>query len=105
MSYRKRLRGSRKFNERLARARQTRTQNRLELPAPNYPRELPKLRRRVTVEDYDCGEVVRHEIELYRSNRIDCYKICVDGKPLSGRFGWARVLELVRKAFIRVSAD
>ena len=102
MSYRKRLYGSKKFNERLKNARRTRLQNRLELPDQHYPVEIPKLRRRVVVEDYDFGEVVRHEILLYRSNRIDCYKVCVDGNLIANRLGWARGLEMIRKAFVRV---
>ncbi len=101
--YRKRIQGSKKFNERLARARATRLQNRLELPEIDYPRELPELRRKIIVEDFDGQETIRHEIKLYRSNRIDCYRVSVDGKFLDGKIGWARVLELTRKAFVRIS--
>ena len=102
--YRKRIKGSRKFNGRMERARIERDRRRLEGPAPDYPPELPDLRRRVVVEDYDLGEVVRHEIRLYRSGRVDCYVVEVDGRRLSGRMGWARALGLVRKAFVRVGA-
>lgn len=102
--YRKRLKGSQKYNERLARARQTRVENRLELPERNYPTELPALRRRIVVEDYDFGEAVRHEILLYKTSRIDSYRVVVDGQELQGKFGWARVLELVRKAFLRLTS-
>ena len=102
MVYRKRLRGSQKFNERLDRSRQTRLRNRLELPEKDYPADLPELRRRIVVEDFDLGETVRHEFLLYRSNRIDIYKISVDGQGLTKKLGWARVLELIRKAFVRI---
>ncbi len=102
--FRKRKYGSKKFNERTERARQTRLQNRLELPERGYPIDPPELRRRVIVEDYDCGEIIRHEILLYRSNRVDCYRAVVDGKEIYRRIGWARVLEIVRKAFVRISA-
>jgi hypothetical protein len=101
--YRKRLRGSNKFNERLIRTRLTRLRNRLELPERDYPIELPDLRRRIVVEDYDLGETVRHEILLYKSNRIDCYRAVVDGQEIAGRIGWARILEKIRKAFLRFS--
>lgn len=104
MAYRKLLKGSPKFNERLERTRQTRLQNRLRLPAPGYPPVVPDLRRRIIVEDYDGGETVRHEILLYKSNRIDVYKIFVHGQPLPKNLGWARVLELIRKAFLRLSS-
>lgn len=103
--YRKRLKGSKKFNEAMARARAARERRRLEGPAPDYPPELPLLRRRIFVEDFDFGPPVTHEILLYRSNRVDCYHAEVDGKPLAGRIGWARVVELVRKAFVRVRSD
>ena len=102
--YHKRVKGSRKFNERLARAREERQRRRLEGPAPDYPPRLPHLRRRIVVEDFDFGEAVRHEIRLYRSSRVDCYVVEVDGRRLPGRLGWARVLELIRKAFVRVGA-
>lgn len=107
MSYRKRLYGSRKFNERLERTRATALRNRLELPESNYPYpiELPELRRKIVITDYDFGEPVTHEILLYRSNRRDCYEISVDGQALPGRLGWARVLEKIRKAFVRVSGN
>ncbi len=101
--YRKRIYGSQKFNERLARARATRLQNRLKLPEIDYPRELPELRRRIVVEDFDGQEIVQHEIELYRTNRIDTYRVVIDGLELADRMGWARVLELTRKAFVRIS--
>lgn len=102
--YRKRRGGSRKFNERMARARAAKAAIRLAGPAPEYAPELPPLRRRVIVEDYDLGQAVRHEVAMYRSSRIDCYTLEVDGQQLPGRFGWAKTLELVRKAFIRVGA-
>ena len=101
--YRKRKYGSQRFNERLSRARKTHLQNRRELPERDYPVELPVLRRRILVEDFDFGETVRHEILLYRSNRIDCYRVVVDGQEFEKRLGWAKVLEKIRKAFVRVS--
>ena len=102
--YKKRIKGSHKFNERMERARAERERRRLAAPAPERPPELPHLRRRVVVEDFDFGDVVRHEIRLYRSSRADCYVVEVDGRRLLGRMGWARALELVRKAFVRVRA-
>ena len=74
----------------------------MESQAPEYPRELPLIRRRVVVEDYDVGQVVRHEFTLARSSRVDCYEVSVDGQRL-GRMGWARALVLIRKAFLRLS--
>ena len=102
--YRQRFKGSQKFNERMARWREAKERIRLEGPAPHYAPDPPEIRRRVVIEDYDFGEVVRHEIILHRSNRIDCYRVEVDGRRLSQRMGWSSVLELIRKAFVRVGS-
>lgn len=102
--YKKRTSGSRKYNERMARARAAKERLRLEGEAPDYPPLLPLIRRRIIVEDYDHGDIVRHEFVLQRSNRIDCYYLDVDGVRLPGRYGWARILSLLRKAFPRTSS-
>jgi hypothetical protein len=104
MTFRKRRFGSNKYNAaRVAHSVKVRADKRLTAPQPDYPPILPELRRKIIVEDYDFSEVVRHEILLYRTNRIDCYRVEIDGQELSKRMGWARVLEKIRKAFIRVS--
>lgn len=100
--YRNRTKGSQRFNERMRRWRDAKERIRLESPAPQYPYEPPDIRRRVIVIDYDFGREVRHEFVLLKSNRIDSYRVAVDGKLLKGRMGWAKVLELTRKAFVRV---
>ena len=98
--YRKRINGSKKYNAmRAARLRQI-----AEGPSPNYPSILPELRRRIIIENFDFGEV-RHKIDLYKSNRIDCFRMEVDGVIISERIGWSRVLERTRKAFLRVDAQ
>jgi len=100
--YRKRTKGSKKFNERMAKARAAKERKRLDGPAPEYRPELPLVRRRLIVEDFDFGEPVRHEVVMRRSGRVDCYLLEVDGQELPGRHGWSKTLELVRKSFIRV---
>jgi hypothetical protein len=50
------------INERLERARAERERRRLAGRAPDYPPELPELRRRIVVEDFDFGEPLRHEV-------------------------------------------
>jgi len=97
--YRKRYNGSRKYNSmRAAKLRQME-----EGPAPDYPRNLPECRRRIIIEDFDFG-LVRHEINLFRTTRIDCYRMEVDGAIIMARIGWARILEMIRKSFLRVQA-
>lgn len=95
--FRHRKRGSKKFEA----MRTAREAKRLSSPAPEYPAPLPDLRRTIVVTDHDFGKV-EHRFDLYRSNRIDCYRVEVDGKKLPGRYGWSGVIELARKAFVRV---
>jgi hypothetical protein len=99
MSYRKRIGGSKKYNiMRAAKLRQIQ-----DGPLPDYPLVLPDLRRRIVLEDFDFGEI-RHEINLYKTNRIDCYRMEIDGTVIAERMGWTRVLGKLRKAFLRVQA-
>ena len=100
--YRNRTKGSQRFNERMRRWRDSKELKRLKGPTPKYPYEPPEIRRRIIVEDYYFGRIVRHEFVLLKSNRIDTYLLSVDGKLLPGRTGWSRVVELLRKAFVRV---
>lgn len=84
------------------RMREAKERKRLESPAPDYPAELPELRRQIIIRDFDFGEV-EYTFNLYRSNRIDCYRVETDGKMLVGRKGWSSILKLLRLAFPRVS--
>lgn len=104
MPYHKRTKGSHKFNERMARARAARERKRLESPAPDYPPPDVEHERRIIIEDICGGETVRHEFLLTESNRVDCYRVSVDGRELPGRYGWTRTLEMARKAFVRVGS-
>lgn len=54
--------------------------------APDYPAELPVLRRRIVVTDFDFGEQA-HVLELYRTNRVDCYRVVADGVEWKRRAG------------------
>ncbi len=95
--YKKRTRYSRKLQA----MRTAKEQKRLDDPAPDYPPELPELRRRIIIIDYDFEKVV-HRIDLYKTNRVDCYRAVADSKPWKERIGWSRVLEGIRKSFVRV---
>ena len=69
-------RRSRKYQqliERLARGRAAREKRRMEGHHPDFPPELPKLRRLIEISDFDTGTPFTHRVELYRSNRIDGY--------------------------------
>ena len=66
------------------------------------PPDLPELRRKVEITDYDTGQPVVHTITLFRTDRVDCYRASADGKPWKDRIGWSKVLELTRKAYQRL---
>ncbi len=97
--YRRRLKQSRK----LAAMRAAKERKRMEGPAPDYPHELPNLRRIVVVIDFDFGKVVE-VVRLYKTSRVDCYRAVVNGKDWNDRIGWTQVLNAVRRSFLRVAA-
>lgn len=90
-----------KYSEKLKVMRKAKERKRLEGDAPDYPIMLPEIRRRIIIIDYDFGEVM-HEIVLKKSSRVDCYQAVIDGKVWRERIGWSKILEAVRKSFIRV---
>jgi hypothetical protein len=63
--------------------------------------DLPALRREVIVIDYDTGQPVTHTLHLYRTARVDTYRIDADGKPWK-RGGWTAALAGLRKAYPRL---
>ena len=63
--------------------------------------ELPELRREVIVIDYDTGSPVTHTLHLYRTRRVDTYRVEADGIPWK-RCGWSEALVGLRKAYQRV---
>lgn len=89
--------------EQLAQMRIARDRNRMASPAPDYPPVLPQLRRRIVITDFDFGERV-HTLDLYRTNRVDCYRVHVDGHPWKARIGWSKILEGMRKSLPRVGS-
>lgn len=74
---------------------------RMRQPAPDYPADLPNLRRELVVIDYDFGRV-EHRLQFFRTDRVDCYRVEVDGKPWKSRIGWSRALAGLRKSLPRV---
>jgi hypothetical protein len=100
MAYRK----TRRSKETLARMRAGKDAARMARPAPDYPPALPDLRRRIVITDYDFGER-DHTLDLYRTSRVDCYRVNVDGKPWKTRIGWSKILEGLRKSLPRLGAE
>lgn len=99
MAYRK----TRRSREQIARMHEGKARARMARPAPERAAELPELRRRIVITDYDFGERV-HTLDLYRTNRVDCYRVHVDGKPWKQRIGWSNILAGLRKSMPRVEA-
>ena len=71
--------------------------------APDYPASLPDIRRRIVIIDYDFGEHI-HTLDLFRTNRVDCYRVVADGVEWKDRIGWSRILAGLRKSMPRVAA-
>jgi hypothetical protein len=99
MAYRK----TRRSKETLSRMRAGKDAARMARTAPDYPPALPELRRRIVIESFDFGHDV-HVMELHRTNRVDCFRVVVDGKPWKARIGWSKILEGLRKSLPRVGA-
>ena len=66
---------------------------------------IPELRRVIEIIDYDSGEPITHKLELYKTDRIDCYKVLVDGKLWKQRIGWSNILAGIRKALPRLARE
>jgi len=99
MSFRKRTVGSKKL-EAMRRGKEA---ARMARPLEPRPPDLPELRRQIVIIDHDFG-TVEHRIDLFRTGRIDCYRVVADGAEWKRRAGWSTVLEALRKSFLRVGS-
>ncbi|GAA6133292.1 hypothetical protein NBRC116188_00810 [Oceaniserpentilla sp. 4NH20-0058] len=68
------------------------------------PPLLPELRKKIEITSFDMGEPITITFELFKSDRIDCYKVFVNGKLWKKRIGLSRVLEGIRKSLPRHSS-
>lgn len=62
---------------------------------------LPELRKKLEITEFDATDSKTTIIELYQSDRIDCYRVMVNGKLWKKRAGMSRILEGIRKAMPR----
>lgn len=90
--------------QRLLAMRVDRERARLAAPSPDYPAVLPDLRRRIVVENFDFGHEI-HVLEFFRSDRVDCFRVVVDGVEWKRRIGWSKILAGLRKSMPRVGAQ
>lgn len=81
--------------------RRGKERSRMARPMRGRPPDLPLLRREVVVIDYDTPTPSTHTLRLYRTNRVDTYRIEADGKPWK-RAGWSACLVGLRKAYQRL---
>jgi len=98
------FRKSAKYRQQLTNMRAAKAAKREAGPSPDYPVALPDLRRRIVIEDFDFGRRV-HVLKLFRTNRVDCYRVVADGTEWKERIGWSRILAGLRKSMPRVGAD
>lgn len=87
--------------QRLTAMRAGRERARLAAPAPDYPPTLPDLRRRIVIESFDFGHEI-HVLEFFKTNRIDCFRVVVDGTEWKRRIGFSKALAGLRKSMPRV---
>ncbi len=89
--------------EQLAAMRAAKEAKRIDGTEPQRHVDLPDLRRRIVVIDYDFGERI-HTLDLFRTDRVDCYRVVADGVEWKRRVGWSRILAGLRKSMPRVSS-
>ncbi len=95
---------TKKSTEQRAAMRASRDRTRMSKPAPDYPPVLPDLRRRIVIENFDFGHEI-HVMDFYKTNRIDLFRVVVDGKLWKARIGFSNALAGLRKSMPRVSAE
>ncbi len=99
-------RRSAKYQRLIARLARAKARREALRPSPDKATPLqdliPELRRVIEVTNYDGGQVTKHTFELYKSDRIDCFNVKVDGKCWKKRIGFSQVLSGLRKAIPRM---
>ena len=55
----------------------------------------------IEITDFDSGEPIVHKLALYKTDRIDCCDVVVDGAIWKKRIGWSQILARIRKAMPR----
>ncbi len=93
-----------KQRERLAAMQRGKDAVRMARPLEEREPDLPELRRQIIIRDFDFGERI-HTLDLYKTNRRDCYRVVADGKPWKDRIGWSAILAGLRKSMPRVGTN
>ena len=88
----------------LEKMRQGKEKKRLDSPSPDYPVILSEVRKRIVIENFDFG-YEKQVMELYKTKRIDCYDVFIEGKLWKKNIGFSRILEFLRKANPRLKSE
>ena len=80
--------------------RKAKERRRLDSPRPDYPKEVPKLRKVIIIINFDFGARV-NVMKLFRTGKIDQYRVEANGKYW-GKMGLSKVFEGIRKSMPRV---
>ena len=88
----------------LAKMRQAKEDKRLESEVPEYPVDLPEIRKVITIETFDF-RYTKQVMELRKTNRCDCYNVFIDDKLWKKNIGLSRIFEWLRKANPRILSD
>ena len=67
----------------------------------DFELDLPDLRKKIEITEFDNDGPKTTVLELYQSDRIDCYRVMVNGKLWKERIGMSKILEGIRKALPR----
>jgi len=84
--------------------RAAKERKRLAAPAPDYPIELPELRKIIITINYDGDTPIINTMRLYKTGRIDQYRAVANGVLWKQRIGLAGVLAGIRKSMPPVRA-
>lgn len=81
--------------------RKAKERKRLDSPLPDYPKEVPNLRKVIIVISFDFGVKI-NVMKLFRTGKIDQYRVEANGKPWGKNMGLSKVFEGLRKSMPRV---
>jgi len=57
----------------------------------------------MVIESFDFGHEI-HVLEFFKTDRIDCFRVVVDGVEWKRRIGFSKTLAGLRKSMPRVAA-
>ena len=92
---------NRSFKKQSVSMNNAKERKRLESEPPDYEKELPFHRKTIIIIYHDFGKTI-HILNLYKTNRRDCYKVTCDGKVWKEKIGLSKILQGIRKSLPRV---